>query len=43
MLKITRYINGVKIDAQDLRDHTIENDIVLRAISAANRRLGDLP
>ena len=38
MLKVTRYINGVKIDEQDLDKYIVENDVISRTISTVNLR-----
>lgn len=39
MLNITRYINGKKVDFEELQNYTIENDIVLNIIKEVNRRV----
>ena len=39
MLEVTRYINGVKVDDQELGKYAVESDTILRAIGAVNRRL----
>jgi len=39
MLKITRYINGIKVDEEKVSSYAIESDAISRAIGAVNRRL----
>ena len=39
MLEITRYVNGVKVDKEDLSKYTVESDTISETINAVNRRL----
>jgi len=40
MLTVTRYINGVKVDDKDMKNYTIESDVITKTILAVNKRLG---
>ena len=40
MLKVTRYINGVKVEDKDVKDYVIESEIISKTIQAVNLRLG---
>ena len=40
MLTVTRYINGIKIENQDVKKYTIESEIITKTILAVNKRLG---
>ena len=39
MLTITRYINGQKIDEEDLKNYEVENETIQRIIKAVNDRM----
>jgi len=38
-MNVVRYVNGVKIDANELKNIEIESDVVTKTIRAVNRRL----
>jgi hypothetical protein len=39
MLTVTRYINGVKVKDKDVKNYTIESDVISRTIAQVNKRL----
>ena len=40
MLTVTRYINGIKIEDEDMKNYTLESEVITRTILAVNKRLG---
>ncbi|MDR2558291.1 MAG: hypothetical protein LBC86_01915 [Oscillospiraceae bacterium] len=40
MLTVTRYINGVKVKDKNVKNYTIESEVISKTIQAVNRRLG---
>jgi len=40
VLTVTRYINGIQVQDKDVKNYTIENEVVIRTIQAVNHRLG---
>lgn len=40
-LNITQYINGKKVEKEDLKKYTIENDTISRAIKEVNERINN--
>ena len=41
MLKVTRYINGKKVDAKDIKYYILDNETILRTIKSVNERLAE--
>jgi hypothetical protein len=40
MLTLTRYINGVKVEDKDVKNYTLQSEVISKTIQAVNRRLG---
>ena len=38
-MEIIRYINGEKIDSNNMKNYVVESDIILQTIAQVNKRL----